>query len=297
MYALVTAVLAAGITQTAPPVSVAVAHMSVAAVRPQIDTTFAVPANGVLELDVMNGSVTITTWDRNAMRVRTRGNERLDIDRDGRTVSIEPDDFGGWQRLDMDIVVPRRFNLQLEGVNLAVTVDGVQGEIDVENVEGAIVISNVTGPVSVESVSGDVALSAIRGPVSVSTTNKAVRLDDIRGSIEAETVNGSITMRRIDAARVEASTVQGIVEYQGTVREGGQYYLGTHNGRITMAIPEQASARITVETHNGKVETSFPVQVRGRNDREYTITVGGGSARIQLETFNGSVYLVRPDNR
>lgn len=263
------------------------------------DTTFAVPARGRLSVEAMNGSISVTTWDRNAIRVRTRSGSRGDIEisRRGSSVDIEAEGWRGPQNVALDIVVPPAWSVQAEGVNLRVTVAGVQAGVNIENVEGAVSVSNVTGSVAVESVSGDITVSAVRGTVQVNTTNKAVRLDDIRGSIEAETVNGSIIMRRIDSPRVEASTVQGIVEYQGTLREGGRYYLGTHNGRITMSVPEQANARIAVSTFNGKVETSFPVQITRVDDGEYALTLGSGSARVQLESYNGSVYLIRPGNR
>ena len=98
-------------------------------------------------------------------------------------------------------------------------------------------------------------------------------------------------------------------DLEGDVLDEGRWaFFGTgepsvSGGRVNLRILSNlcdqrcVRARISIDTHNGKVETSFPVQLRGRSDREYTITLGGGSARVQLETFNGSVYLVRPGSR
>jgi DUF4097 and DUF4098 domain-containing protein YvlB len=266
----------------------------------QTDTTFAVSPGGSLRLETLSGAVNVTTWDRSEMRIRTlpSSSGTVSIRHRADRVSIDTEARGGRpQAVRFEIVVPRRYNVDVEGVNLGVVVTGVQGTVQVENVEGTIALRDITGNVDVESVSGDITLAAVRGDVTVSTINQAVRLDDVRGSIEAETVNGSIIMRRIDSASVEANTVQGLVDYQGTIRDGGRYYLGTHNGRITLSVPEQANARLSVSTHNGKVETAFPVQMRTFGDGEYALTLGSGSARVELESFNGSVYLVRPGSR
>jgi DUF4097 and DUF4098 domain-containing protein YvlB len=294
-----TLVLTAALATAATPTVLVAAPATVQQAR--ADTTFAVRPGGRLELDMMHGQVSVTSWDRDAIRIRTqRGAARdLEISRRGNTVRVETESARGRsQNMIFEITVPTRFSLSIDGVNVRATVENVQGSVAVENVEGTVVVRNVTGPVNVESVQGDIAVSGVRGDVSVNTTNQTVRLDDIHGNIDAETVNGSIVMRRIVASRVEANTVQGLVEYHGTLHDGGRYYLGTHNGRITMSVPENTNARISVSTHNGKVETSFPVQLNTMRERgEYTLTLGSGSARVELESFNGSVYLVRPGNR
>lgn len=266
----------------------------------QMDTTFDVRAGGVLDLEALNGAVVVGTWDRSAMRVRAThsGSSRIEIDNDGAEVAIEVEHrYGAADRVTFEITVPRNYHVRLEGVNLPATVAGVQGSVTIENVEGAITVRNINGDVDVESVSGSIDVSEVRGNVDAATVNEAVNLTGVHGGIETETVNGSIIMRAIDAASVQASNVNGLIEYHGSVRDNGQYYLGTHNGRITMSVPEQANARVTIETQNGKVEAGFPVQIRNAGGGEFSFTVGSGSAHIELESFNGTVHLVRPGSR
>jgi DUF4097 and DUF4098 domain-containing protein YvlB len=265
----------------------------------QLDTTFAVQAGGELQLEAVNGTVTIGTWDRDAMRVRAAHGRGIfiDIDRSGSDVSIEAEHRGIPQSVRFEITVPRSYSVDIEGLNLAVTVDGLTGTAAIENVEGAIVIRGVSGDVSVESVSGSVTLDQVRGNMNVTTVNEAIRITGSRGSIEAGTVNGSVVMRNVDAADVEASTINGLVEYIGTVHDNGRYFLGAHNGEITMGIPERANARVAVATHNGRVESAFAVRVGGTGNREFDFTVGSGSARIELESYNGTINLVRPPGR
>ena len=265
----------------------------------QMDTTFAVRSGGELRLEAMNGAVRIGTWDRDAMRVRAThaASSMIELDRSRLEVDIEVHHRGRPQAVSFDITVPRSYELDIEGLNLAITVDGVRGPVVLRNVEGAIVVRRVSGPVDIESVSGSVDVEDVRGDITVSTVNEAIRITGGRGNIEAENSNGSIVMRNVDAAAVEASTVNGLVEYIGTVRDGGHYFLGAHNGQITMGIPERANARVGISTYNGRVETAFAVRVGGSRENEFNFTLGSGSASIQLESYNGTINLVRPTGR
>lgn len=265
----------------------------------QVDTTFAVRPGGTLELDALNGAVTVDTWDRSAMRVQAtyRGRTGIEIEHSGSTVSIETEARGMSNPVTFEVTVPRSYNVEIDGVNLRVTVDGIQGSTDIENVQGPIIVRGVTGPVDVESVSGSITIENVRGTIEVATVNQAIRINGARGSIDAETANGSIVMRDVDASSVAATTVNGLVDYDGSVHDGGRYFLAAHNGSITMAVPERTNARIDIETHNGRVESAFPVRVTGSGDREFSFTLGNGSARVELESYNGTIHLVRPRGR
>jgi DUF4097 and DUF4098 domain-containing protein YvlB len=265
----------------------------------QVDTTFAVRPGGTLELEALNGTVTVDSWDRSTMRVRaTRGGRTgIELEQRGSTVSIEVESRGMSSPVTFEITVPRSYNVEIEGVNLRVTVAGIQGSTSIENVQGAIIVRDVTGLVDVESVSGSITIERVRGSIEVATVNQAIRINGARGSIDAETANGSIVMRGVDASAVSATTVNGLVDYDGAVHDGGRYFLAAHNGSIRMAVPEQTNARIDIDTHNGRVESVFPVRVTGSGDRGFSFTLGSGSARIELESYNGTIHLVRPRGR
>jgi DUF4097 and DUF4098 domain-containing protein YvlB len=265
----------------------------------QMDTTFAVQPGGTLELEAMNGAVTVDTWDRSAMRVRATHGARsgIELEQHGSTVSIEAETRGRSNPVTFEVTVPRSYSVDIEGVNLRVTVEGIQGSTTIENVQGPVTVRDVTGAVDVESVSGRITIERVRGNIEVATVNQAIRIDGVRGSIDAETSNGSIVMRAVDASAVSATTVNGLVDYDGTVHDGGRYFLAAFNGSITMAVPERTNARIDIETHNGRVESVFPVRVTGSGDREFNLTLGNGSARIELESHNGTIHLVRPRGR
>jgi DUF4097 and DUF4098 domain-containing protein YvlB len=266
----------------------------------QTDTTFAVRSGGRLDVDAYDGSVMVRFWDREQVRVQATHNRGVEVQIQSTAAGVGIDAEG--RRgvalgVRFDITVPRDYGVAIDGVNITATVDGVHGNVAVENVEGAVTIRNVVGNVAIESVSGSVLVQNVRGNVRATSTNQTVLITDARGNIEAETVNGSIVMRGIDAKLVEASTINGIIEYEGSLLDEGRYYLGAHNGSITMAIPERANASLTVRTTNGRVVTDFPVPLSGMRDNRASFTIGTGGARVELESHNGSIHLVRPRGR
>jgi DUF4097 and DUF4098 domain-containing protein YvlB len=270
------------------------------ALQQQTDTTFAVRAGRRLVLDAHDGAAIIRVWDRQQIRVQATHNQRggVSIRQSAAGVNVEAEGYRGPALgVRFEITVPRAFGVAIDGVNISATIDGVHGDVGVDNIEGAITIRNVVGNVSVESVSGSVTLENVRGNVSASSTNQGLHITRTRGNISAETTNGSIVMRGIDSSLVTANTINGICDYDGTIRDGGRYYLGAFNGQITIGIPERTDATFTVRTVNGRIVSAFPVPLRGTSENRISFTLGSGSARIELESHNGSIHLVRPRGR
>lgn len=264
----------------------------------QTDTTFAVSRNGRLELENQRGSVTVRGWDRQEIRVRARHPDRTRIriaDR-GSVVHVEADArYGPPDGVTYEIDVPKSFSVALEGVDLVVDIQDVGAGVEVETVNGAIRLRGGSGRVNLESTQGEIIIEGTTGRINAETVNQAVRITNAAGDINAGTVNGPIVLKGIRANSVEASTVNGSVSYEGVISSGGRYHLSTHNGQVDVAVPENTNATVSIATYNGRFETDFPVQIRNvRPGQRTTFTLGNGSARLELESFGGSIHLRRP---
>jgi hypothetical protein len=101
---------------------------------------------------------------------------------------------------------------------------------------------------------------------------------------------------RIDSANVDLYTVNGNISYDGAIREKGLYRLTTHNGMIAMPIPDKTNATLTVRTYNGSFRSTFPLagDDAQRRNKRFTVTLGNGSAHLELESFGGAIALRRP---
>lgn len=126
---------------------------------------------------------------------------------------------------------------------------------------------------TIETVNGDVEIDSVSGKVKSSTVNGSLHVSGLESDVDLETVNGSIEAdfeALGDGQRVNAEAV---------------------NGKIMLYLPPNASARINAETVNGSiVADDFGLKPeKGFVGRDLSGEIGGGDARITLDTVNGSI--------
>lgn len=126
---------------------------------------------------------------------------------------------------------------------------------------------------SIETVNGDVSIESVDGEVKAGTVNGSVTVSDVMADVNLETVNGSIKAvfeELGDGQRVKADTV---------------------NGTIRIYLPAHASARIVAETVNGSIDADdFGLEAeKGFVGRDLDGEIGGGDAKVSLDTVNGSI--------
>ena len=264
----------------------------------QIDTTVPARMGQRLVVDSYGGEIDVKTWGRNAVRVEADPSSRtaVEVSSSSGAVSVRTEGRRGPpSQVDFTITVPAWMGLDLSGVYTDVKVTGVRAPITVETVQGEVDVNGGEGTVSLRSVQGHVILRGAKGRIDVHSVNEDVRVFDASGEITAETVNGEVVLERVDATSLEAETVNGDLAYDGPLRSGGRYTLSSHNGDVTIAAAENASAMVTVSTFSGEFESDFPVPLKEtRKGRRFSFTLGGGSAQVSLESFQGTVRLVRP---
>ena len=278
--------------------SLAGSALAALALVQQIDTTVPAQQGQRLVVDAYGGEIDVKTWARNAVRVEADPSSRtsVEITSGGGAVSVRTEGRRGPpSAVDLKLTVPVWMGLDLSGVYTDVTATGTRGPISVETVQGEVNVTGGEGLVSLRSVQGQVTLKGAKGRIDVHSVNEDVRISDASGEIVAETVNGEIVLERVDATTLDAGTVNGDVGYDGPIRNGGRYTLSSHNGDVTLAAAEATSATVSVSTFNGEFESAFPVTLREtRKGKRFSFTLGGGSAQVSLESFQGTVQLVRP---
>ena len=192
----------------------------------------------------------------------------------------------------------RWMDLELGTVEGDITVEGTQGQVNVTSVEGNVRIRGGKGFVGVHTVEGEIDVSDVSGRLEVNSVDGNLSLTDINGDIYAESVDGDITMERIRSAEVEANTVDGDIYYAGSIVANGRYGLDSHDGDITLEVPEPLSASLSVSTFSGSFEAcGYAVTMNSSGEpskRRFRFTLGTGSARVDLESFDGTIRLSKP---
>ncbi len=260
------------------------------------DTTVAVRRGQRLDVAAHAGSVRVEAWNRDAVRTRlTDGSRGLRVETSGSRVAVE---VSGRYRepVEADLVIsaPAWMPVTVSGVDLDVTVDGIEADVTADT-QADVIVRGGSGVLALTSVNGDVSVRGARGQIEANTVNGDVTISGADGTIAASTVNGDVGLVRVTSTNVAASTVSGDVDFSGAIRSGGSYRFSSHNGDLTVAVPADASAVVSVSSFAGDFEAAFPVTLTGmRRGQRFSFTLGSGAARLELESFQGDIRLVRP---
>ena len=265
------------------------------------DTTFAVRSGQRLDVDNFGGSITVTAWNQDRVRISTRGDgDPFTVDVGPVTVHVgtQSEDEHGPGESDLMIQVPAWMDLNLSGNEVDITARGVRAGIQANTVQGSVTVDGGEGTVDLNSVEGDINVSNVHGRVQLNTTEGTVTLRTVSGTeLDIETVDGDIDMGGVTTPNIEANTVDGNIRWSGTLAAGGAYRFSTHDGDLMLGINGDPDATVSVETFDGTVDSDWPVTLRGTNQHKMTFTLGSGRARLELSSFDGTISLKRANGR
>jgi DUF4097 and DUF4098 domain-containing protein YvlB len=271
----------------------------------RIDTTFSFSRSGSVDLTQISGDVVVNAWDRAEARVRAyaeRGRVRSGISSSRISLDIESV-RGRVGDSRFEVWVPVGVRVVARSTSGDVAVKGTKGPVDAHSTSGDVDVTDATDRITIESVSGDVRASRLNGDVQSESVSGTIEIHDATGDIRAETTSGDVSLLGVTSRNVQASTVSGEVEYDGTIDANGRYEFKSHSGGIRLEIPEGSAAQVSVETFRGSLDSEFPVTLlpgqrsTGR-PRRYEFSLGSnGSARVSAESFSGDIVLVRRARR
>jgi hypothetical protein len=267
-------------------------------VLPQPDTTIVVKPGITLEIENFGGAISVNTWDRDAIKIAADRSlkDRILIERTGSALRLKVKSRR-WVpgSVRYRITAPRWMKLELSGINTDIDVEDSRGEVRIETVQGDVTLKGCAGFASLSSIQGLIRVQGGRGRIEASSVNQAVHLENVVGPIFAESVNGGILIEGAQSDSVEASTVNGPVTYEGAISDAGFYRFATHNGCIDVAMPERSNATLSLSTFSGGIDSSFPVTLKKIKSKRFQTTLGSGRAKLELESFQGTIFLRRPN--
>jgi DUF4097 and DUF4098 domain-containing protein YvlB len=269
----------------------------------RVDTTVSLEKGGTLSVSVWSGRVNVSAGSGSSVRVRgtvERDAMQLRARSSGVSISMESERRHGG-RAELDITVPEGTDVVLEGYSAPYVIQGVKGGVRAESLSGSIRVSDAARRVLLETVSGNIDVTKVDGDVRAESVSGTQTMTDVAGDIESESVSGTISISRAKSTSVRAETVSGSIGYRGTFEPSGNYEFRSHSGRVTLGMPADAGATVSLQTFNGNVDSDFPVTLesgRGRRGHEsrFDFKIGNGRTRIVLETFSGDIKIQRSTN-
>ncbi len=272
--------------------------------REKFDTTVALDRGGAVSISVYSGHVNVIGVAGSQVRVRgivDRGELKFDSHSGSVRMQIEPDRRHGGNA-DLDLTVPTGTRVSIEGFSAPYSVKGVKGAVRLQSMSGNVEVTDAVGRVAIETVSGNIAVTNVDGDVRAEAVSGRLDLSNINGDIESESISGHVWVTAAKSRSVRAETVSGSVSYSGTVDPTGTYTFRSNSGRVTLAVPADVGATVSLETFSGNVDSDFPVTLgsgtnRMGHDSKFEFKIGNGRARMTLESFSGNIRIQRGTGR
>ena len=270
----------------------------------QINKRVNVAPDATVEVSNVQGSVTITTWDKNEVELIAElesAKDELEFEATERNVRIEVERPNGkYGRDDEDdayltLRVPSRARLIVDTVSAEIGVTGARGEQSLESVSGEVRTQAFDAPVRATSVSGEVTVTGNGGKAGVTTENVSgtSTVTGIRGNYHGEVVSGEINAVIAAAQQLELSSVSGDISLQAELTPTARVEMGSVSGMITLKIKAPVNADFDIESFSGDIENCFGQKARDTSKyapgSELNFTQGSGGARVEIETLSGEI--------
>ncbi|MTI20280.1 hypothetical protein E1176_04535 [Fulvivirga sp. RKSG066] len=207
-----------------------------------------------LSIGIMDRLDTILVYINGPCAEFGRGDYKYRKSRSGWSYNWDDCKFTYDFTFDIVLKVPYKLNLNLSTINKGdITVTGVEGTLDIENVNGAISLKGVNNLVEAYTINGDVDID-YKSLVGI-------------GPSSFYTLNGDINANYPQGLKADLA-------------------FKSYNGDLYTNI-EDISYRPNVmkESSTSQEGVSFKVETKS------LISVRGGGAQLDFETFNGNVYI------
>lgn len=221
------------------------------------------------------------------------------------TVSPVESGRGVRQRINLALKVPRYVELApiyLRAGNISV-IDlngGVNLRTDDGNINVQRVGSAAGGLVEAIAGSGSIDLSNINGDVRIVAISSNITVQCVKGDVAARLSSGQIAVANI-GGDVELNASSGSLSFTGAIRPEGRYRLNVLSGTVSMSIPDNVGFTAMLTSYSGQLERDFQFSHAlrntppGRKNQRLIGKYGDGRARIELDSFSGSVRLRKID--
>jgi hypothetical protein len=250
----------------------------------RVNLTVIVPKSGQVTLNVNRGDVTAAGLGNGANITAGHGDVRLSDIQGSVQVHFSNDkgDISAHQ-INGDLTADGRCNdLTLSEIKGKVLVNGdIFGEAHMENLTGSAHLHTSVTDLQFGDLPGDLTLNdddlritEVKGPVRVETHSKNIDLTQIYGDTYVSDRDGNVSIAPAGPFSIEAKINSG-------------------HGDMEITLPPNASATVSGNTRNGDIVSDFPLSISGEESKSVMGKIGGGSARIVLNTDVGDVRIKR----
>jgi DUF4097 and DUF4098 domain-containing protein YvlB len=131
--------------------------------------------------------------------------------------------------------------------------------------------------------------------VEAGSVSGDVSINGAHGDVTASTVSGDVVLDHLHASSVKANSVSGDVEVHVDELLGrGDFTFHSVSGDVTLEVPRDFGADLSMTTVSGEIDSDFPITVGGNgrmNRRSVDARIGAGGRRLDVSTVSGDLRL------
>lgn len=255
-----------------------------------------------LDLKTFSGRIEIISWDRPEIlvEIEKRGEDKdavskitvsseqkaskisIDVRHSGRTNFVGIGHFTT-PNARLIVSVPRKCNIIARSGDGSISLERVEGSLDLRTDDGTIRVVESRGQLLAESRDGSMTLDDVNGHVEARTNDGAVRVSGTPSVLRIRTGDGSVSLRIRDGATMT-----------------DDWMVTTGDGSVTAELPRDFSAMIDADPgSDGRVRselvlsnvTGAGADTKRRERGAMTGQLGAGGKRFTLRTGDGTIRL------
>jgi hypothetical protein len=229
-----------------------VAGIARATVTETFKQTYPLTADGVVQLENVNGAVEITAWDKSEVALEAEKSAPDDEYLKRIHIVIE----AASDRLSIKTQYEKKWSFS----------GNDRGEVHYKlKVPAGVSLKKIA------VVNSDITVRGVTGAVELETVNGGISAAGLAGAGHFNTVNGSIA---VEYTKLAAS---------------GKIVLDTVNGSCRISVPKTAAFEFVADSVNGGISCDLPITLEKSGRHHLRGTVGGGGPQISMDSVNGSL--------
>lgn len=261
------------------------------------------PAEALIDLSVttFDGTVQVRSWDRPEVlvEIEKRGQDKEAVskisvvgERNGNHINVEARHSGRTTVIGighftstsarMIVTVPRKCNIVARTADGSISLDRVEGKLDLRSSDGSIKVIEGKGELLIESGDGTLTLEDVAGHVEARTRDGSVRVSGTPAGLRVRTGDGSVTLRIRDGAQMLED-----------------WMVDTGDGSVTAELPSGFNAMIDADPgSDGRVHSDFSLtnstaSTSGKRPGRGPMSgqLGSGGKKLTLRTGDGTIRI------
>lgn len=266
----------------------------------EIDRTIEMPADGLVLVENLAGSVEFSTWDRPEVQIRGEAGddvEKVEITETSRGVQVRVHNRKNTRHVDgtdLYLRIPETASIEADSVSADISLSGkCSGSINFNTVSGDLEIEAIPGRMELQSVSGDVEFEGSVMRSSVETVSGEITLVGAAGEVTVSTVSGDVSLEAGDVSRGRFESVSGDMTIELAIEDDGRLRCDSMSGDVELLLPASQQGEFTAQSYSGNIRTDIGDSARVTKGPGVILRhrEGDGSAQIRLETFSGDISI------